>query len=130
MLKLKKECFRLEGERVKRIVSLGIPSFVMQGSNCLVQVVCNNSLQNYGGDLYVGIMTVLNSVREMISLPVMGISSGSQPVLGYNYGAGENERVKEGIRFMTLIGSVYTVFAWLVVILFHNRYSAFSPTMS
>ena len=117
ILKLKKECFRLEAERVKRMVSLGIPSFVMQGSNCLVQVVCNNSLQTYGGDLYVGIMTVLNSVREMISLPVMGISSGSQPVLGYNYGAGEKERVKEGIRFMTLIGSVYTVFAWLVVLL-------------
>lgn len=117
ILKLKKGCLRPEGERIKRIVSLGIPSFVMQGSNCLVQVVCNNSLQTYGGDLYVGIMTVLNSVREMISLPVMGISSGSQPVLGYNYGAGEKERVKEGIRFMTLIGGLYTVIAWLVVLL-------------
>lgn len=50
-------------------------------------------------------------------LPVMGISSGSQPVLGFNYGAGKNDRVKEGIRFMTLIGSVYTVLAWLVVLL-------------
>ena len=117
ILKLKKECLRLEGERVKRMVSLGIPSFVMQGSNCMVQVVCNNSLQTYGGDLYVGIMTVLNSVREMVTLPVIGISNGSQPVLGYNYGAGKNERVKEGIRFMTLIGSVYTIIAWFVIIL-------------
>ena len=50
-------------------------------------------------------------------LPVMGISSGSQPVLGFNYGAGKNDRVKEGIRFMTLIGSAYTVLAWLLVIL-------------
>lgn len=117
ILKLKKECLRLEGERVKRMVSLGIPSFVMQGSNCMVQVVCNNSLQTYGGDLYVGIMTVLNSVREMVTLPVIGISNGSQPVLGYNYGAGKMERVKEGIRFMTLIGSVYTIIAWFVIIL-------------
>ena len=75
----------------------------------------------YGGDLYVGIMTILNSIRELVMLPVMGISSGSQPVLGFNYGAGKNDRVKEGIRFMTLIGSVYTVLAWLVVLIFPNQ---------
>jgi len=117
ILRLKKECLWLEIKRVKSIVGLGVPSFVMQASNCLVQVVCNNSLQIYGGDLYVGIMTILNSVRELVMLPVMGISNGSQPVLGFNYGAGKNDRVKEGIRFMTLIGSLYTVFAWLLVIL-------------
>lgn len=117
ILRLKKECLRLDAKRVKSIVGLGVPSFVMQASNCLVQVVCNNSLQIYGGDLYVGIMTILNSVRELVMLPVMGISNGSQPVLGFNYGAGKNDRVKEGIRFMTLIGSLYTVFAWLLVIL-------------
>lgn len=117
ILKLKKKCLKLESKRVKAIAGLGVPSFVMQASNSLVQIVCNNSLQTYGGDLYVGIMTILNSVREMISLPVMGISSGSQPVLGYNYGAGKNERVKEGIRFMMLIGSLYTVVAWILVIL-------------
>ena len=118
ILRLKKECFRLEKKRVRSIVSLGVPSFVMQGSNCLVQVVCNNSLQIYGGDLYVGIMTILNSVRELVMLPVMGISNGSQPVLGFNYGAGKNDRVKEGIRFMTMLGSAYTVLAWIIVILF------------
>jgi len=115
--RLKKKCMQLEGRLVKSITGLGITSFVMQASNCLVQVVCNNSLQIYGGDLYVGIMTILNSVRELVMLPVMGISSGSQPVLGFNYGAGRNDRVKEGIRFMTLIGSIYTIFAWLLVIL-------------
>lgn len=117
ILKLKKKCLRLSVSRVKSIAGLGITSFVMQASNCLVQVVCNNSLQAYGGDLYVGIMTILNSVRELVMLPVMGISSGSQPVLGFNYGAGKYDRVKEGIRFMTLIGGIYTIFAWLLVIL-------------
>lgn len=117
VLRLKKKCLHLSAERVKSIAGLGITSFVMQASNCLVQVVCNNSLQAYGGDLYVGIMTILNSVRELVMLPVMGISSGSQPVLGFNYGAGKNERVKEGIRFMTLIGGLYTILAWLLVIL-------------
>ncbi|MBQ8634300.1 MAG: MATE family efflux transporter [Lachnospiraceae bacterium] len=117
IIQLKRTCMRLSVKRTASIAGLGITNFVMQASNCLVQVVCNNSLQVYGGDLYVGIMTILNSVRELVMLPVMGISSGSQPVLGYNYGAGKNDRVKEGIRFMTLIGSAYTVLAWLVVLL-------------
>ena len=103
------------------MIGLGIPSFVMSASNCLVQVVCNKSLQVYGGDLYVGIMTIINSVREVMSLPVGGISNGAQPVLGYNYGAKENERVKEGIRFMTLIGGLYTVIAWVVVMIFSEQ---------
>ena len=117
ILRLQKESLRLSAGRVKSIAGLGITNFVMQASNCLVQVVCNNSLQIYGGDLYVGIMTIINSIRELVMLPVMGITHGSQPVLGFNYGAGKNERVKEGIRFMALIGSVYTIFAWLLVIL-------------
>ena len=57
-------------------------------TNSLVQVLCNASLQHYGGDLYVGVMTVINSIREVVSMPVQGITNGCQPVLGYNYGAG------------------------------------------
>lgn len=87
----------------------------MQGTNCLVQVVCNATLRIYGGDLYVGIMTVINSVREILSLPVIGISNGAQPVIGYNYGAGKYARVKKGIRFMAIIGMIYTVVAWFVI---------------
>lgn len=121
ILRLQRKCMKLSAKRAASIMGLGVTNFVMQGSNCLVQVVCNNSLQIYGGDLYVGIMTILNSVRELVMLPVMGISTGSQPVLGFNYGAGKNDRVKEGIRFMTLTGSVYTVLAWLIVLLFPKQ---------
>lgn len=116
-LKLKKSCFRLSGANVKEITAMGATSFVMQGSNCLVQITCNNMLQSCGGDLYVGIMTILNSLREVVMLPVSGISNGAQPVLGYNYGAGENERLKEGVRFMTLIQGSYTLLAWLLIML-------------
>ena len=116
-LRLKKDRFRLKAEYVKEITAMGATSFVMQGSNCLVQVACNNMLQTFGGDLYVGIMTILNSVREVVMLPVSGISSGAQPVLGFNYGAGENERFKEGVRFITLIEGVYTLLAWLLIML-------------
>ncbi len=117
LLKLRSDMIRINWKRTKSIMAIGLPGFVMQGTNSLVQIVCNNQLQAYGSDLYVGIMTVLNSVREILSLPVMGITSGAQPVLGFNYGAKKNDRVKEGIRFMALLGVAYTVLAWIGVML-------------
>ena len=102
----------------KDICKLGTASFIMQGTNCLVQVTCNATLQAFGGDLYVGIMTVTNSVREIFSLPVMGITSGAQPVISYNYGAKQYGRVRSGIRFNTFIGIGYTMIAWLLVVIF------------
>ncbi len=121
----------LEGALAKEMVTLGMPGFIMQGTNCLVQVTCNATLQTWGGDVYVGIMTILNSVREILSLPVFGIANGSQPVLGYNYGAGNMGRVKEGIRFTAIIGISYTVVAWiLVMILPETLISIFSGDKS
>ena len=103
--------------RLKKIVTLGFPGFVMQGTNSLVQIICNNQLQAYGGDLYVGIMTVLNSVREMVSLPISGLTHGSQPILGFNYGAKRNDRAKEAIRFTAILGTAYLMAAWIAVML-------------
>lgn len=117
ILRLKLPQIRIDPVRAKRIMTLGLPGFVMQGTNSLVQIVCNNQLQLYGGDLYVGIMTAINSVREILSLPVGGISQGAQPILGFNYGAKQYARVKEGIRFMSLLGVVYTALAWAIVML-------------
>ena len=115
---LKLSNVRIQMQRTKEIFKLGTSNFIMHGTNCLVQVACNSTLQSYGGDVYVGIMTVVNSVREMTILPINGIVSGSQPVISFNYGAKDYDRVKSGIRFNTLIGSAYTLFAWLIVILF------------
>ena len=109
---------RSDLEITKSILKLGTANFIMQGTNFLVQVSCNTTLQHFGGDIYVGIMTVLNSVREMLMLPVNGIVSGSQPVISYNYGAKENKRVKEGINFNTVVGAVYTLIAWGLVFFF------------
>ena len=116
-IRLRFSCLGVSFSRLIRIVSLGIPGFVVQATNSLVQIVCNNQLQLYGGDLYVGIMTVLGSVREMVSLPVFGIANGAQPIIGYNYGAVKPTRVKEGIRFTALIGMGYTLLAWVLVLL-------------
>lgn len=118
MVPLKLKNIRIHRNRTLEIFKFGTSNFIMQGTNCLVQVACNSTLQNYGGDLYVGIMTVLNSVREITMLPISGIVSGAQPVISFNYGAKEYERVKSGIRFNTLIGSSYTLLAWLLIIIF------------
>ncbi len=108
-------CMRLKAKTVARILGLGVSGFMQQATNFVVQIVCNVTLQRWGGDLYVGVMTIINSVREIVSLPVLGISSGAQPVLGYNYGAGKNERVKEGIRFIAISGIAYTAVLWLII---------------
>lgn len=118
LIKIKVCYIRLERRIVKEICKLGTSNFIMQGTNCLVQVVCNSTLQSYGGDVYVGIMTVLNSVREIFGLPVSGIVNGAQPVISFNYGAKKNDRVKAGIRFNTYMGTAYTMLAWLLVLIF------------
>ncbi len=121
-ISLKIRYMKLKAQTVKNVLSLGVSGFMQQATNCLVQIVCNVTLQNYGGDLYVGIMTIINSVREIVSLPITGISSGGQPVLGYNYGAKKNDRVKQGIRFMAITGIGYTAAMWLVIELFPSAF--------
>ena len=115
ILKLKASCMRLEWHRVKNIVALGFSGFTMSITNSLVQIVCNSTLQHYGGDLYVGVMTVINSVREVVSMPVQGITNSAQPVMGFNYGAGEYKRVKKAIAFTSISAIVYTTFMWLLL---------------
>lgn len=117
LLHIKKEYLKIDWKLTKEITSLGMAGFIMQATNCLVQVVCNVTLKSYGGDLYVGIMTVVNSCRDILSLPVSGLTSGSQPVLGYNYGAKKYNRVKQGIRFTAFLGILYTTLAWLLIIM-------------
>lgn len=115
VLKLKISCMRLEAARVKRILGLGVSGFIMSFTNSLVQVVCNATLQTYGGDIYVGVMTVLNSVREICTLPVQGFTNGASPVMSFNYGEKAFERVKKAIWFVTAVCVSYTVLIWGVL---------------
>ena len=117
ILRLKFDCLDLSARRVRKIVSLGLAGFFVNLTNSLVQVVCNTTLQAYGGDLYVGAMTIINSIREVVSMPVQGLSNGSQPVLGYNYGAGESRRVRQGIRFTSIVVVLYSTAAWAIIML-------------
>ena len=116
LLKIRRKYIRINPSLTKEITALGFAGFIMQGTNCLVQVVCNATLKTFGGDLYVGIMTVINSVRDILSLPVSGLSNAAQPIIGYNYGAQKYGRVRQGIRFTAVLGVAYTLAAWLFVV--------------
>lgn len=118
LIPLERRHMRIDPGITREIFKLGTANFIMQGTNCLVQVACNSTLQTFGGDLYVGVMTVVNSVREICMLPIMGIINGAQPVISFNYGAKLYDRVRSGIRFNTLIGASYTLVAWLLIVLF------------
>ncbi|MDD3253846.1 MAG: MATE family efflux transporter [Lachnospiraceae bacterium] len=115
ILKLRLSCMKLEKNRVKSIIALGFSGFTMGITNSLVQIVCNASLQAFGGDLYVGVMTVINSVREVVSMPVQGVTHSAQPIMGFNYGSGEYRRVKQAIAFTSISAIAYTSFLWMFV---------------
>ena len=115
ILRLRRRSMRLRGSLVREITLLGTSGFVMSVTNGLVQIVCNAVLARHGGDLYVGVMTVINSVREIINMPLTGLTSGAQPVIGYNYGAKCYDRVKSAVRFMTVWSIVFALAVWAVI---------------
>ncbi|WP_341464624.1 MATE family efflux transporter [Intestinimonas butyriciproducens] len=122
LLRLRLAAMRPALEYLKEILALGMSGFVMYISTSIVQIVCNISLARYGGDLYIGVMTVLNSIREIVYTPLTGLTNGAQPVIGYNYGAKEYARVKQSIRMMTVACRAFTLAAWAVVLLFPHRF--------
>ena len=118
LLRLELPYLRLNLKLVGKIIGLGFSSFVMAITNSIVQVACNSTLQAFGGDLYVGVMTILNSVREVVTTPINGVTSAAQPVMGFNYGAREYHRVRAGILFTSILCVIYTTAVWLLLFLF------------
>ena len=118
ILNITKESMKIKPKLLLEICSLGLSGFVMEATNGIVQIACNTALFAFGGDLYVSVMTIIISLREVITIPVNGLTSAAQPVLGYNYGARMYERVKKGIRFVSCLGVGYTVLIWLLLMLF------------
>ena len=118
VIRLKKSAMKCSGKRMKNIAALGMAGFTMSITNSLVQMVNNSALQTWGGDIYVGIITVINSLREVVQMPVTGISNSSQPVMSFNYGAKRYDRVRQAIRYMSFMLILYTLIAWAFVSLF------------
>ena len=100
---------------VFEIAKLGTSTFVMSFTNGLVQVVCNAMLSVYGGDLYISVMTVINSIREIAQTPVMAVADGSSPIISYNFGAQKYDLMKKAIRFMTQICFAYSFIIWVLI---------------
>lgn len=118
ILQLKREHMILQIKYVIKIVSLGMAGFMMAITNSIVTIVCNATLQQYGGDLYIAIMTIINSIREVASLPGQGIANASQPVLGYNYGSKEYQRVLDSIKFVTISAVSLMLVVWVFITAF------------
>ena len=101
----------------KDIVSLGTAGFVMQLTNSLVTICCNHVLGVTGGDIYISVMTIVSSVRQLVETPISAINDGSSPILSYNYGARRPARVRKAGIVMGLMMLCYTAIMWSSIIL-------------
>lgn len=116
-IRLKKAGMKLDFSLIGQIMALGVSPFVMSATESAITIVMNHGLQVYGGDLYVGSMTILQSVLQLVFVPISGFTNGVQPIISYNFGAGKFDRVKMTIKRMIsitfLAAFVYVVFAML-----------------
>ena len=116
-IRLKKAGMKLDFFLIGQIMALGVSPFVMSATESAITIVMNHGLQVYGGDLYVGSMTILQSVLQLVFVPINGFTNGVQPIISYNFGAGKFDRVKMTIKRMIsitfLAAFVYVVFAML-----------------
>ena len=109
-------------------MALGSATFIMQASESVISICFNSSLLRYGGDIAVGAMAILTSIMQFAMLPSQGIAQGAQPILSYNYGAGNAERVKKTYKTLLVSCLIYSVTLWLAVMLFPRVFvSIFTP---
>lgn len=105
------------------VAALGISPFIMQSTESLISIVLNSGLQHYGGDLYVGSLTIMQSVMQLISVPIQGFSQGVQPIISYNYGAGNRGRVKKTCFSVIALTAGISFFLTLTAVLFPEMFS-------
>ncbi len=113
--KLNVKYMKLNKKTVLAILAIGMAPFGMQVAGSAVQVVANNSLMAYGGDLAIGAMAVITSVCTMFVMPIFGITQGAQPIIGYNYGAKKYDRVKQAYRYSLIAATVILVLSWIMI---------------
>lgn len=114
-LKLKKSNLKLNKDIVKIIFSIGSAQFAMQIAASLVQIISNNALKAYGGDLAIGAMATISSISMIFLMPVFGINQGSQPIIGFNYGAKQYERANKAFKISVSVACVIMTVGWLII---------------
>ena len=123
-LKIRKANLRLSPKIILPCLALGVATFIMQASESVISVCFNSSLQKYGGDVAVGAMTILTSVMQFAMLPLQGLGQGAQPIISYNYGAGDAGRVRGAFRLLLKVSLGYATFLWLLVMLLPGGFAA------
>ncbi len=118
LLKFKKENMKLRANTVKEIFSMGMSPFSMQIASSLVVVLLNKNLNRYGGDMAISSMSVIQSITQMILMPVFGINQGFQPLVGYNYGANNHDRVKEAFKYAAIAATFVTTLGFILAEIF------------
>ncbi|RDY28481.1 MATE family efflux transporter [Romboutsia weinsteinii] len=122
ILKIRKKYLKLDKKVITSIVSLGIAPFIMQGTESLVLISLNNQLSRFGGDLAVGAMTIMSSIMQIIVLPLMGLTQGAQPIISYNFGAKNYERVKETFKLLLKTCLFYSCSMVILLMLFPEAF--------
>lgn len=118
ILKLRKKYLKIDIKTMKPVFALGIAPFIMQSTESLVLVSLNSQLQKYGGDLAVGAMTIMSSIMQIITMPLMGLTQGAQPIISYNYGAKNLDRVKKTFKLLLLTCLSYSTLIVVLLMLF------------
>ena len=114
ILRLKKANLKIDKKVLLPAVALGVAPFIMQSTESVLVLCFNSSLLKYGGDMAVGTMTILSSIMQFTMLPLQGITQGSQPIVSYNYGANNPERVKKAFKLLLLSCLVYSTTMWAI----------------
>ena len=114
-LRLQRKYLRIDFRILAPVLAVGVSPFIMQATESLVNVSFNASLKAYGGTLAVGAMTICSSVAQVFSLLLQGMSQGAQPIIGFNYGAGNLERVKKAFRLLLICSMTFSCLAWAVM---------------
>ena len=128
VLRLRCSNMRLSPKVILPCIALGTAVFIMQASEGVISICFNSSLLNYGGDTAVGTMTIMTSVMMFAMLPLQGIGQGAQPVISYNYGAGNRERVKKAFRLLITVSIIYSVLLHLAIMLVPKAFVAVFTT--
>ncbi|MBO5239671.1 MAG: MATE family efflux transporter [Lachnospiraceae bacterium] len=104
------------------ILALGVSPFIMQSTESLIQLIFNTGMKNYGNDMYVAVMSILFSIMQVVWLPMQGFAQGAQPIISYNYGAGNLERVKKCFRTLFVTCMAFSLGIVLLVELFPGMF--------
>lgn len=128
ILRIKKKYLVLRPEIILPCLALGLAVFIMQASESIISVCFNSSLLKYGGDIAVGAMTILTSVMQFAMLPLQGLGQGAQPIISYNYGARNVNRVKSAYKLLLKASMCYSTLLWALVMAFPKLFAGmFTP---